>query len=127
MEKNWLTRVVKIVVTVGMIFLVSMSLYNSCNKPIDTVAIQAMQSKIDSIYMRSQITKERLIDTLIIEKNNEKETIKRLQEINNYYSSSETNIDTIPIILSDVRSPFAKRKLQEWVLREDTGYYNIPK
>lgn len=127
MEKDWLTRVVKIVVTVGMIFLVSMTLYNSCNKPIDTVAIQAMQSKIDSIYMRSQITKERLIDTLIIEKNNEKETIKRLQEINNYYSSSETNIDTIPIILSDVRSPFAKRKLQEWVLREDTGYYNIPK
>jgi len=127
MEKDWLTKTVKIVVTVGMIFLVSMTLYNSCNKPVDTVAIEAMQSKIDSIYMRSQAKKEKLIDTLIIEKNNEKETIKRLQEINNYYSSSETNIDTIPIILSDIRSPFAKRKLQEWVLREDTGYYNIPK
>lgn len=102
-------------------------IHRGCRQETDTEAIEKMQSKLDTLYQVSQEKKERLIDTLIIEKTNEKETIKRLQEINNYYDSRETHFDTIPIIISNVKSPFAAEKLREWKLREDTGYYDIPK
>ncbi len=121
-----MTKVFQIVITIGMGFLIVSTIYNSCNKPIEIKAIETIQSKIDTIYKNAQEKKERLKDTLIIEKTNEKEIVNRIREINNYYSDSETNIDTIPIVINDVRSPFAKEKLREWVLREDTGYYDIP-
>ena len=127
MEKSKVSQIFQGVISMTLLFLVVMTLYNSCKKPIETQAIEEMQSKIDTIYSITQRKKEKLIDTLIIEKTNEKETVKRLQEINNYYLSSQTDIDTIPIVINDVRSPFAKEKLREWALREDTGYYNIPK
>lgn len=101
--------------------------YKSCNDSKKIKAIEDMQSKLDTLYKVSQEKKERLIDTLIIEKTNEKNTIEKLKQINNYYENNETFIDTVPIIISNVKSPFAVEKLTEWKLREDTGYYNIPK
>ncbi len=101
--------------------------YKSCNDSKKVEAIEQMQFKLDTLYKVSQEKKEKLIDTLIIEKTNETKTVEKLKQINNYYENNETFIDTIPIIISNVKSPFATEKLQEWKLREDTGYYDIPK
>lgn len=115
------------VITGLLVLLLGIVIYNGCNKPIDVEAIESMQSKIDTIYKEQEELKQRKVDTLIIEKNNEKEIIKKLQEVNNYYGSQETGIDTIIILDSADRSPFARQKFDEWILREDTSYYDIPK
>ena len=129
MEKSkWIKENTFNIITLSAVLIIFVVfIYRGCNKPIEVEAIQAIQSKIDTLYNKSQEKKEKLIDTLIIEKTNEKETIKRLQDINNYYQSRDTYIDTIPIVISTVRSPFAAEKLKEWELRNDTGYYDIPK
>jgi uncharacterized protein YbaP (TraB family) len=117
----------KLLLVMVLTILGTIFFYKSCNDSKNVKAIEQMQFKLDTLYKVSQEKKERLIDTLIIEKTNETKTVEKLKQINNYYENNETFIDTIPIIISNVKSPFANEKLTEWKLREDTGYYDIPK
>lgn len=118
----------------GIVLIVILSIFlliqmlQGCNKqPTEDDALIEVQSKIDSIYTKLDQEKNNKIDTLIIEQNHEKEIVKKLQAINHYYTQQDNNIDTILIVDSTLRSPFAASKLQEWKLRSDTGYYDIPK
>ena len=108
-----------------LLIILSIVIIRSYKKPLSDKALDAVETKLDSIHNSLQIERNNKIDTLIIQQNHEKEIIKKLQDINNYYTEKDNGIDTIVILDSSVRSPFAAEKLKEWKLRSDTGYYDI--
>lgn len=124
---KWIKQNKEYLILHSISLLLIILLLSKCNSKIDNSdAIKLMNDKLDSLSINIENKKQEKLDTLIKEIYHEKQIVKQMGEVKNYFQQKATGIDTILIIDNKVPSNYARRKMDTLLYKNSQGYYDIP-